>query len=252
MSRLEPVAAGHSGRAGARSTCLPDGCANCMASHLAICSDLDDEQMIHLSSLIDHMKVTAGRMIFQECDDAVAAFTVTSGVVKQYKLLSDGRRQIIGFHFAGDLIGLPRGATYPATAEAVTDVTLCRFPRKRLSALMDDYPALEKRLLAKVRDELQTAQEQMLLLGRKTAQERIATFLLHLSDRAAPGCLDADGRLTLHMSRGDIADYLGLTTETVSRCFTRLRKAGVIQVDAHGHIAIVGHEHLEALSGSGD
>ena len=115
-------------------------------------------------------------------------FNVTSGVVKLYKLMLDGRRQITGFLLPGDFLGLASRTGYSYSAEAVTPVSLCRFPRHRLEEAFDRFPHLQRRLFDIANDELVAAQDQMLLLGRKTALEKnILIFIVPLRARAAPG-----------------------------------------------------------------
>lgn len=171
--------------------------------------------------------------IFAEGNAADAVYRVVEGTVRLYKLLPDGRRQVIGFLQAGDLMGLAMGGSYLYTAETVTAAAVRRIPRARFDALMDEQPALARKMMATMAGELVAAQDQMLLLGRKTAVEKLASFLLTLGRRAAartPGCR----RIELPMSRTDIADYLGLTTETVSRGFTKLKTSRLIRLlDGH-------------------
>ena len=134
--------------------------------------------------------------------------------------MADGRRQVVGFLVPGDFLGLAFGRTYVYTAEAITAVAACRFQRSRFMELLEELPALEREILGRTSNELAAAQQQMLLLGRKTARERLASFLADLAERS-----DADGGpLELPMGRADIADHLGLTIETVSRTFTGLRR----------------------------
>ena len=124
----------------------------------------------------------------------------------------------------------------------------CRFSRTKLRALLDDFPLMEKRLLEVAANELVAAQEQMLLLGRKTARERLASFLLLQSRQGLP-CGHARRRFTLPMTRADIADYLGLTIETVSRTLTRLRAEQMIEVVSQNELLVVDHHGLERLAG---
>jgi CRP/FNR family transcriptional regulator len=167
--------------------------------------------------------------IFDEADPAEYVYTITTGTVKVYKLLGDGRRQITGFLFAGDFLGLTHNEAYAYSAEALVPTRLCRFPRRRLEALLGEIPHLEQRLLAMASHELAAAQDQMMLLGRKSARERVVSFILMLSNSAMRHGRPGDS-VFLPMSRSDIADYLGLTIETVSRTFTRLRKQGLIEL----------------------
>jgi CRP/FNR family transcriptional regulator len=157
--------------------------------------------------------------------------------VKLYKLLSDGRRQVTAFLFPGDFFGLSVNGAYAYTAEAMGQVMLCRFPRVKLDVLLGDIPMLEKKLLEATTHELALAHEQMLLLGRKTAREKLATFLVMLMRRLT-GRTDGTPLLALTMSRSDIADYLGLTIETVSRTLTAFRKDGLITCPDANHVAI--------------
>jgi CRP/FNR family transcriptional regulator len=173
--------------------------------------------------------------IFDEADPAEYVYTITAGTVKVYKLLGDGRRQITGFLFAGDFLGLTHNEAYAYSAEALMPTRLCRFPRRRLEALLGEIPHLEQRLLAMASHELAAAQDQMMLLGRKSARERVVSLILMLSKiLMLSNSAIRHGRpgdpVFLAMSRSDIADYLGLTNETVSRTFTSLKKQGLIEL----------------------
>ncbi|MGE0254876.1 MAG: cyclic nucleotide-binding domain-containing protein [Alphaproteobacteria bacterium] len=191
-----------------------------------------------------------GTDIFGEGEPAGALYNLTGGTVKLYKLLPDGRRQITGFLFPGDFLGLAMNEAYAHTAEAVGDVTLCRFPRGRFEGLLERLPRLEHRLLEMASNELAQAQDQMLLLGRKTATEKIASFLLLLSRRqAARG--EPASPVRLPMGRADIADYLGLTVETVSRCFTALKTGGPIRLLTSSAVELRDRAALEALAEGG-
>ncbi|UQV19146.1 helix-turn-helix domain-containing protein [Brevundimonas albigilva] len=173
-------------------------------------------------------------------------FNITSGSVRVYKLLPDGRRQITGFLFAGDFVGLATGEDYAFSAEAIEDATLCRFRKSDYRALIRQAPALESALLERATHELAAAQNQMLLLGRKTALERVASFLLNLpEDPVRPA---SDGLVRLPMTRAEIADYLGLTIETVSRVFSRLKTTGVIRLVSLHELRIEQPDRLAALA----
>lgn len=182
-----------------------------------------------------------------ESDRADFLFNVTDGLVKVYKLLPDGRQQITGFLFPGDFLGIAMNDTYAYSADAVTRVRLCRFPRDRLESLLEDLPHLEKRLLGVASNELVQAQDQMLLLGRKSAEEKVCSFLLSLSRRAVRRGLDP-APIHLPMSRADMADYLGLTTETVSRAITKLKAGRVITLMKGGLVEIPSLDRLEEMA----
>jgi CRP/FNR family transcriptional regulator len=193
-----------------------------------VCNAVDDEHLARLAELAVVSDVQAGQTFIEEGDPADSFFNLTAGSAKLYKLMADGRRQITGFVAKGHFLGLAVSATYAFSAEAIEPVRLCRFSRSRMFRLLGDFPALERRLLERAATELVAAQEQMLLLGRKTARERVASFL-HTQSLAAP-CGRARNSIELPMSRGDIADYLGLTVETVSRTLSRLRGEGLIEI----------------------
>ncbi|OSQ39860.1 Crp/Fnr family transcriptional regulator [Thalassospira mesophila] len=214
---------------------------------LTFCSALHGEEHIRLRQLLTHVQYDGHSTIFHEAEEADYVFNVTSGSVKLYKLLGDGRRQITGFLFAGDFLGLALNLTYSYTAEAIEPVTACRFPRQKLERLFDEFPRLEKRMLGMAVDELAAAQDQMLLLGRKTAKEKVASFLLMLARRQEHRGVN-DAAIEVPMSRSDIADYLGLTIETVSRTLTQLRKEATISLKDNKHIEAIGLSMLEDLA----
>ena len=187
------------------------GCEGCAARALSICGAMRSEDLGHLAAARTHQQVKAGETFLDEGDAATHFFNIVEGAVKVFKLLPDGRRQVTGFLFAGDLLGLAFNDSYTYSAEAITDVRICRFPRRQLERLLEQFPRMERRALAMASNELAAAQEQMMLLGRKTAHERIASFLLSLARRAEQRGGDGD-TIRLPMTRTDIADYLGLTT----------------------------------------
>lgn len=225
-------------------------CETCEIREVSVCRAMALADMARLQDIITSANVEAGQIIIHEGDPAENLFNVVAGAVKLYKLLPDGRRQITGFLFPGDFLGIAFNETYVYTAEALTPVRLCRFPRRRLEALLRDLPDLEHELLDEAATELVAAQDQMLLLGRKTARERVASFLLMLARRAERHGRQSR-RLDLPMGRADIADYLGLTTETVSRTITQLRQSSTIAAANRGEIEILDRTALEGLSDGG-
>lgn len=172
----------------------------------------------------------AGETLFMECDDAKFLYEVVGGTMCTYKLMADGRRQITGFHFPGDLLGLHMRGVHVYSAEPVTTARLRRYAHSDIEAFAARSPDIAHHLLGLAEDELTSAQDQMLLLGRKTARERLSSFLLLLSERAERRG-EAANPIALPMTRAHIADYLGLTVETVSRTMTQLRNAGLVVLD---------------------
>lgn len=222
-------------------------CNACPVRSLSVCAALEPEELQRLAAILVTVKVEAGQTLFSEGNTADTLFNVTCGTMKLYKLLPDGRRQITGFLLPGDFLGLSINDTYAYSAESVTPATLCRFPRRRLEGLLEDYPKMQRRLFAMASSELAAAQDQMLLLGRKNAKERIASFLLMLSERARRRGYK-DNPVSVPMSRSDIADYLGLTTETVSRTFTQLKTSRAISLLEGGKVRINDLDNLSELA----
>ena len=221
-------------------------CAGCEARPLALCGALEPADVLVMGAIAHPRKLAAGKQLIQEGDPADDVFTLTDGMLKLYKLMPDGRRQITGFMIPGDFIGLAYGQSYVYSAEAVTASTACRFRRSTLLDKMAEYPELEHRLLSLASNELAAAQAQMLLLGRKSARERLASFLLGLALRRGVG----EGEvMSLPMSRSDIADFLGLTIETVSRAFTAMRKERLISLPDKHSVTIDDHEALRDAAG---
>ena len=227
----------------------PRYCAQCGERAWAFCAGLDEDSVTALRRVVARQVADAGQTLYREGDPAGDLYTVTAGCVKLYKLLADGRRQVTAFLYPGDVFGLVRDGRQTATAEAVTAANLCRFSRTGLDALFRDQPAVRERLFGLLLSELGEAQEQMLLLGRKTAREKLATFLLGQVRRAESLC-GQDGPLVLPMGRADIADHLGLTIETVSRTLTALQREGLVSLGRAGRVTVLDDAPLhEAASG---
>jgi CRP/FNR family transcriptional regulator, anaerobic regulatory protein len=184
------------------------------------------------------------QMVFHEGDPADFVYEVLSGTVKLYKLLADGRRQITGFFFPGDLIGVGLHHNHTHSAEAITETQLRKFSRTLLQDAMGRNPAIGRQLFGLAADELAAAQDQLLLLGRKSPVEKVASFLLQLSERNGDRG-EALSPIYLPMARSDIADYLGLTTETVSRTFSRLRRERAIRLLENHLVELLDVERLE-------
>jgi CRP/FNR family nitrogen fixation transcriptional regulator len=164
-----------------------------------------------------------GTEIYGEKEPADYVYQVKIGAVRSYKLLSDGRRQIGAFHLASDIFGLENGGEHRFTAEAIVETTVRLIKRRSLELVADNDAVVARNLLSMTTNNLQHAEDHMLLLGRKTSLERVAAFLTEMDRR-----LTAAGVIALPMSRRDIADYLGLTLETVSRALSRLHDLGIL------------------------
>jgi CRP/FNR family transcriptional regulator len=231
----------------ARSSQSDAPCRACTVRHLTVCAPLDDSELHEVSTISQTLELGAGDPLFDEGEEARNVFNVTAGTLRVYKLLADGRRQVIGFLFPGDFVGLANNETYAYSADAITHAALCRFPRNKLEGLLSRHPKMQTRLLSVASHELAVAQEQMLVLGRKTAKEKIATFLMSLSRRARDRGA-TENPIHVPMSRTDIGDYLGLTTETVSRTFTQLRTKGLIVLHNGGKVELRDPEALQDIA----
>jgi CRP/FNR family nitrogen fixation transcriptional regulator len=170
-------------------------------------------------------RILRDEAVFADGDACTHFYKVVSGTVRTLKLVSDGRRQIDAFHLAGDVFGVEGGERHRLSAEAVDNIVVVAYARNRFADIVQHESGFGPELIASVLCNLDRAHDHMVLLGRKTALEKVATFLLDLADRRS----ECDG-VDLPMPRGDIADHLGLTIETVSRTLTQMMRDGVIQI----------------------
>ena len=184
--------------------------------------------------------------IYAEGEAAPFCYRVVAGAVRTLKLLPDGRRQILEFHLPGDLLGFDDDETRYLSAEAACDTTLIRYARRHVETLAATDAGLARKLRDLAAAKLRACRKQILLLGRMSAQERIATFLLDVADRAPR---DQDGTIGLMMSRSDIADHLGLTLETVSRVLHRLHRDGLIKLVSAHRVGLADRDALDEMAG---
>ncbi len=224
-------------------------CTGCEVRKMAICAALQDEELAALETIMSSRKLEPNEMLVEEGAPKVRVFSLTSGLLRLFTLLPDGRRQISGFLYPGDYLGLADDETYSQTAEAVVPSTLCCFSVSEMDELMNSYPALKDRLYVMTRDALRQSRDNQLVLGRLAPVEKLASFLLVLSAHAVR-IGEPDNPVHLPMNRTDIADYLGLTIETVSRCFTKLRVQGLIQLPDANTVTILSHRSLAAVAGT--
>lgn len=222
-------------------------CAVCPIRMRTFCATLDAQALAQFRALGSTLRLASRQPLFHEGAPARTVYSLTAGMLNLYKLLPDGRRQVMGFVLPGDFLGITIDDEHAFSAEAVGPVELCRFPRGRFDAFIDAHPRMERELYRLAAHELAAAQRQMVLLGRKTACERLASFLVGLAGRMHERGHPAD-LVRLPMSRLDIADHLGLTKETVSRVFTSLKTSGVVRLLAGDMVRIVDAERLGRLA----
>jgi CRP/FNR family transcriptional regulator len=198
-----------------------------------------------LEHLGRHIHFGGCETVFAQEEITTSFYNLLEGVMRLYKLLPDGRRQIVGFALPGDFLGMTSSSRHSFSADSIGDVLVCRFARAPFARFVDDKPHLLRRINEFAIRELNQAQDHMVLLGRRSAEEKVAAFLVGWRDRLAR--LRAPSRtIPLPMSRQDIADYLGLTIETVSRTFTKLEREGVIEIQP-GSIRLLNPARAEAM-----
>lgn len=229
---------------------IHDRCAHCIGREHSICNAIDDCDLAILASESSKMTVPDGRSFIEEGEPAHDFFVVTGGRVKLFTLLPDGRRQITGFAEGGDFLGLAASTSYAFGAEALGTAVLCRFPHASMQRLTSRFPNLEHRLRQEASRELTLMQARMTLLGRKTARERLATFLMERARLLSAPVPEphAPIELDLPMPRTDIADYLGLTIETVSRVLSAFKREGLISIRGITHITIMQPDRIAAIA----
>lgn len=189
-----------------------------------------------------HVTYSAAEEIHGEGEPAIYGYRIVSGVVRTFRVLPDGRRQVEGFHFPGDVFSMELGTTYELSAEAVTDCKILVMKRSLIDSLLQSDPAVARELLMWTFQTLARAREQMMLLGRKSASEKVASFLLQLE-------ATTDDDVMIPMCRSDIADYLGLTVETVSRVLAQIERTEAIELPSSRKIRVHSRAKLSALAG---
>lgn len=208
-------------------------CLQCPARPRMLCAGMTNELLPALGSIATDVRLDKGETLFYEGDDAKYVYNVKKGYVRLSRLGVDGRRQVMGFLTVGDYMGHTGKSQYAISAEALTDAEVCRFSRSDLESLLSQYPQLERQFHHMTAGLLDDMLDLLFTLGRKNAIERVASFLDNALDRQIQSDEPAT-QIWLPMTRADIADFLGLTLETVSRAFSRLRKEGVIDIE-HAH-----------------
>lgn len=222
-------------------------CLLCSARNINMCGPLDRDELDKLSKMARCESFSGGEALFREGDPANTVYNITDGAVRLSTLLKNGRRQVIGFLFAGDFIGFSDREAFPWTGEAVRGAKVCRFTRAEIERAKREFPQIEHRLLEMASADLASAQEHITMLGQGSAAEKVSAFLLMLSRKAAQRG-GSENPVHLPMTREDIADYLGLAFETVSRCFTRLENEGLIAIESTRVIRIKDFDALADFS----
>ena len=229
-------------------------CDTCVVRNRAICASLDGDEIKALNAIGRRRTLEPGESLMWEGEDSVLVANVIDGVLKLSTGTEDGREQIVGVVYPSDFIGRPFGATSGHGVTALTEAKVCVFSRRDFDAFAREHPSLEHKLLQRTLAELDRTRRWMLLLGRKSAGEKLATFLLEMSERMVqPGCVDMPDmplrRFSLPFSRQQVADVLGLTIETVSRQFSRLKAEVLIDLPSRRDVVILNREGFAAEAG---
>ncbi len=233
---------------------LVQDCGGCPIRHRAVCARCETEELVRLESMKYYRSFQAGQPVVWSGDRMDFVGSVVSGVATLTQTMEDGRRQMVGLLLPSDFVGRPGRPSAAYDVTAVTDVVMCCFRKKAFETMMSETPRVAHRLLEMTLDELDAAREWMLLLGRKTAREKLASLLVILARRDAALKLQVRtaGSLVfdLPLTREQMADYLGLTLETVSRQFSALRRDGIISLDGTRHVRVADMDRL--LEEAGD
>lgn len=222
-------------------------CAACSIRNRAICSGLEASELAILGEMGRKVAIRRGQTLLWEGEEAPVVANVISGVLKLVVSATDGREQIVGIVFPADFIGRPFGKESPYSVTAMTDAEVCIFNRNSFDEFAGSHPDLQQKLLRYTLEELDRARHWMMLLGRKSASEKIASFLLEISERLCGPC--SNEVFELPFGRQQIADILGLTIETTSRQLTKLKADGVVDLPSRREIIIKDRGEMERIAG---
>jgi len=230
---------------------MPAICRACDARHRGVCGALSASQLRKLNQFTRQEIIPAKCELTAERQTNERYANILRGVVKLSKLMEDGRQQIVGLQFAPDFLGRPFKPVSDVSVEAATEVQICTFPKSVLEKLIEENPALEHKLHEQTLRELDEARNWMLTLGRKTASEKVANFIYLIASHSNPerNKNSEIAEVELPLKRSEIADFLGLTIETVSRQITKLRKVGILETQEGRTIHILHMSRLRAACG---
>jgi CRP/FNR family transcriptional regulator len=215
--------------------------------------DMDDKELKHLDVVVDQPKpLHKNDFLYRDGDKTVAIYAVRSGCIKTMMESANGDEQIVGFHLPGELLGLDGFADglHSCNAQALETSSVCEFPIDQLESLCHEAPGLQKQMRRIMGKEVNNDHKLLLLLGKMTADERLASFLLSMSSRMGERHWKED-QFNLSMPRQDIANYLGMAVETVSRLFAAFQNEKIISVDRR-KIAILDMQRLKSMVGEND
>ncbi len=242
MNPLDSIAGGSEGL-----RLAPASCSRCGSRVTGICAALDIDGLDEIAYETRRTSVKPRESLYREGDPALSIIMIMTGTAKLSRLMPDGRQQVLGFRFAGDILGFTQDKTHSADADMLTDGQICRMTRPQLDAMLTRFPATQRRLIDMCSKELALTQDQLVTVGRRHAEQRVAAFLLSLSEAARCRKLSPKA-LDMPMTRAEIGDLLGLALETVSRAFSALRKRGLVQETGGHRIELPDLEALALLA----
>lgn len=223
-------------------------CGSCPIRHRAICARCDDDELSRLENIKSYKTFEAGQPIIWRGDELMTFASIVQGIASLSRTMEDGRTQVVGLLLPSDFIGRPGREYVDFDVTAVTGVTLCQFQRKPFEALVDEVPHISQRMMEMALDELNAAREWMVLLGRKTAREKIATFLEMVVRRSTVPSHEVS-QYSLPLTREEIANFLGLTLETISRQLSAMKKEGIVEFEGRRTFVIKDLAALHEASG---
>jgi CRP/FNR family transcriptional regulator len=218
----------------------PGSCDLCVVREQSVCAEFGPREFAQIEKTMARRTVAKGRALMEEGSPNDSLFVVVQGSFRLSKHLEDGRRQVTGFLFPGDFMGVRATNASAYSAEALEDSRVCLFPHKYLDAIAADCPGVKDRLIARGQTEYHKAQDHIVLLGKKSAEERVESFLRMVATSIGRDGASEGTETPLPMPRQDIADYLGLRLETLSRTLAVLKKRGAIRDLARHHVTIAG------------
>jgi CRP/FNR family transcriptional regulator len=226
-------------------------CNSCPIRHRAVCARCESDELARLEQMKYYRSFQAGQTVIWSGDRMDFVASVVSGIATLTQTMEDGRRQMVGLLLPSDFVGRPGRSTAAYDVTATTDLVMCCFRKKPFEELILSTPHISQRLLEMTLDELDAAREWMLLLGRKTAREKIASLLAIIARRDVSLNPRSKGPIVfdLPLTREEMADYLGLTLETVSRQVSALRRDGVISLEGKRHVTVNDFDRLLEVAG---
>ena len=241
---VNPLGSVHAGRVQSAS---PQPCAKCGSRVAGICASLDVAGLDDMSHDTRRTPVAPRHVLFREGDDATHVVMLMRGTAKLSRQMPDGKQQVLGFRFDGDILGFTSGKQFIADAEMLTDGSVCRVSRRDFEAMLARYPSMQRRMIDLCMQELERTQEQLVTVGRRQAEQRVAAFLLSLA--AAQRMRGQNPQVfDMPMTRAEIGDLLGLALETVSRAFSALRRRALVREPGGNRVELPRMEALQALA----